>query len=455
MRSFGPQDEVKPVLSPQAARANRLPARYQRPALLLVAAVLAGFTFYLSSGPGGSVPGAVLTACMALLALIVTFKTGKESGPVLHEFSPFTSGIVKVLFLIGVLAVTAVYWNESPAAAVVVAAFAGVCAVFFLLTAVRGVQNRRIARLMRANTPAAPVPETPQVDSSDPSAAPSVHLDIYQLHELPPLPWSYEPQVTSERNIIGLPPKPILYLYNFFAIRGLENKLAGGWRRFGPVYFLGSPQDISFGNTFTRNIAESVKPLLVTSCESFDERLAAASEIPLPPGHEQLKGTAYLSGGYPHHLFLCTDETWRYAVTKLFGKAGLVIIDAAGYQPERGGLNWELEYVVNHVPAAKFVVLMDSESDQTALVTQFRKAWANMWSESPNHERGSGAVRLVLLNEMPDAVQDTTPQQPDPCELCSKLSLFERKMLDARYLRYLTEDRIFELLMQSAETDRC
>jgi hypothetical protein len=226
----------------------------------------------------------------------------------------------------------------------------------------------------------------------------------------------------------------------------------GSWRRFGPVYFLGSPGDFSYGHTFDRAISDSVGAAILATPEAFDARLAQARDDVLAPGDLDLKDVTHLSGGYGQHLFLCTDGSWRHGVGRLLDRADLVLLDASGYDGQRAGLNWEIGQVIDRVAMDHVVVLVDERTDQAALCAAFRAAWPAMDSGSPNNRAGAGPVRWVMLQsseerkasrEQPTAL----PPEADPGGLYPGLNFLQKALVAGHYRDALVDDRVFGLFL--------
>jgi hypothetical protein len=314
----------------------------------------------------------------------------------------------------------------------------------FTYTVRSAARTRAVAK--RMSTHAAPVPEqtrrvAPQI--------PPLRFENYSDQELPPLPFPYQDQVTADRNIVGVPPLRILYLYNFFSVDCMLQKLALGWRRIGPVYYLSNPEEIIYGQGLLADTDKLADQALVPTPELFDTQLATASTTPLPPGHPDLKGhNAFLSGAYPVHHFLCSDGSWQYGVRKLMETVDVIVMDAAGYGKERGGLGWEIQYLIDHVPAHRFVVLSGEETDMPALEAVFRNSWASMAEQSPNTQPAEGVIRFVRAEPfLPEQSGEVAIEQPDPLQLRPKLNFYARKVFQQRYPDLLREERIMGLLL--------
>jgi hypothetical protein len=393
---------------------------------------------------------------------------GPAAGPIperLQRFWPkggrLTPAASRVMMGAGSVALILFTWQsfrvDGLFGAMAIGLFALVWSAAFIVTEVRTHRDGRIAALMHERSSPVPSDETKQPTPSARAPAehaPPVRLDVYLQEELTALLKLYLTPVGADLNIIGLPPRRILYLYNFFSAETLVQKVKGNWRRFGPVYFLGSPGDFSYSHTFDWRIGDSVAASILATPEVFDTRLASVTDTVLPPGDSNLTDVSYFSGGYPQHLFLCNDGSWRHGVSRLFDHAEVVLLDACGYDVKRAGLNWEIGQLIDRVATHNFVVLIDEQTDQTALCAAFRAAWLSMERGSPNNRADASPVRWVLLEtrrepgQRPEQPQGL-PSEADPLGLYSKFNPLLRTLIAGHYRDALIDDRIFGLLIEA------
>lgn len=347
--------------------------------------------------------------------------------------------------------------SDGVLTALVVGTFALLWTAGFVLTEVRARQDRKVAALMRAQPALAASNQARRVAAAERGvacSAPPLRLDVYLQSELQALPGRYLTPVGAELNIIGLPPRRILYLYNFFSPETLLRKVKGSWRRFGPVYYLGNPGDISFEHTFDPAIGDKVASAILATPEAFDARFAQANDDVLPPGNPTLKDVSHLSGGYGQHLFLCSDGSWRHGVGRLFDRADVVLLDASEYDEARAGLNWEIGQLVDRVAMRNVVVLIDERTDQVALCAAFRAAWSAMEDRSPNNRPDAGSVRWVMLQSPREQESGPPPAlapEADPCGLYAGLNFLQKALVTAHYRDALADDRIFGLFLQPSD----
>jgi hypothetical protein len=314
-------------------------------------------------------------------------------------------------------------------------------------------QTRRVADAM-ATVPTRTPPSLAASATPDPGLprlAPPARVEMIASATLPPavLPNNLP---TPECNVAGCPPISILFLYNFYSFETLLTKMDGSWCRYGPVFFLGSPSDLGSGHTFARDIKKLAENELITSPSAFDARFDSASRDLLPAGDPRLKSYPHITGGWPQHGFLCTDASWRHGVERLFDAAEVVIMDASDYSLERGGLNWEIQQLINRVDATNLLVLADDTADLDALKNAFENAWAQMRSDGPNNRRDAGPVRIVVYpgeSEARSAEQHAQARgsPPDPTGRFAAMNVVMR--LTGAYARACEHDRAMAFLLAS------
>ena len=434
MRAFAPHDSLEPVAEPPNANVKGLGLAIF---YLLFGLVWVGIGIYGLSADGISLAGLFPLGCGVICVLAGVWVLRRASW--LQTLMTIT---VSWTFAAG-------FWMESPYLGAPVAAMALFGFWYFLRSRKR---TRRIAREMHERSQAAHAgcPDCrDQPDPGLPRRADPLSVEVYDVRELPPL--TYQPRVAADSNLAGQPPRPILILYNFISGTALNQECT--WRRFGPVHLLASPQLLFQQSFWSSSYMRQVEQGLLPDCASIDRRLSAAAEAPLPPGSRGLQDYALLSGGYPQHLFLCSDNSWQHAVVRLFERAELILIDAAGYSPARAGLNWQIACAVDHAPTENMVVLIDAAADFVALAGRFRDAWANMRTDSPNNRSGAAPLRFVLVYSDPQFHSNRdpdSPDQPDSANLVPGLNFARRGALRRTQRKMPYDDRIYGLLRPAA-----
>ena len=318
--------------------------------------------------------------------------------------------------------------------------FGGLFALGMILGLIQTLIKKRVAVLMRR--------KVAQADGSVASAGdtikqpekatniPLFQLAVYEQNELPDHGFTLNPHLSEEKNIFNMAPLPLFYFFNFYSTRSLLNKTSGGFQRHGPVFYLGSPADIGFTKLWHMfSITKIVKRLLLTSPEQLNESIDKSSVAPLPPKTRGLIAENYLTGAYPSNTFYCTDLLWQQCVSILFNKTKFAIIDACDYTSERAGLQWEIGQIINHIATDRFVVLINSKTDISALGSSFRKCWNEMNADSPNNIEKPLPLRFIF-SQLPDRKRDNN---------------FHKNILWAQYHEEaLSNDNLVNMLLQSA-----
>ena len=276
--------------------------------------------------------------------------------------------------------------------------------------------------------------ESPQT-LTKPFTIPPFQLDVYEQNELPDHSYTLNPNLTEEKNIFNNKPLRIFYFFNFYSSGSLINKTSGGFQRHGPVFFLGSPQDIGFSKLWNMfSIKKIVRQLLITTPEKLAEAIDNISEKPLPPETKGLMTENYFTGAYPSNVFYCTDAVWQQCVALLFAKTDFSIIDASDYTNERAGLQWEIGQIINHIATENFVVLINGKTDLVALGESFKSSWKQMNAHSPNNREHPQPVRFIFHQKPDRAIDKKT---------------YTNVLYEVYHRQALSNDNIIALLLQS------
>jgi hypothetical protein len=320
---------------------------------------------------------------------------------------------------------------------IIILAFGGVVFLGVIIGYIRRIATEKTAQLMRGkvNTASATNLKEPVAEQLQATDIPEFKLEVYEQNELPDVAYTYNEQLTEEKNIFSINPLKIFYFFNFYSSDEWIKKIAGGWQRHGSLFHLGSPGDIAISNTWKfYEVKKTVNNILIASPEKLSEAIDNISYKPLPPKTKGLIADNYISGAYSTNSFLCTDTIWQQCVELLFNKTDFSLIDAADYTTERAGLQWEIHRVIDHVATENFIVLINGNTDFIALAEAFRNTWKQMSIASPNNRAFSNPIRFVFY------------QEPD-----RSMGAAERNnpILEAYRQQALSNDRIISFALQS------
>jgi hypothetical protein len=183
-------------------------------------------------------------------------------------------------------------------------------------------------------------------------------------------------------NIIGLPRLEIAYLRLFNNEHRHVSFVKGAWREFGSVSMLRSAVSMT-PKEAQRARRVGFEPLFVTSRQQLEAELSAVgiapcfgvSRVDAGPNRVMVRDRY---GAYPMRSILCANSTWRAAVDRLLDTADLVVLDLSGYTDRRAGTRYELQRVLDRVPAERLIMLADPKSKNKILEEAIADACASV-----------------------------------------------------------------------------
>lgn len=100
-------------------------------------------------------------------------------------------------------------------------------------------------------------------------------------------------------------------------------------------------------------------------------------------------------GRYRVNEFFCHADTWQPAMRRLAAGADAVLMDLRSFSPADQGCQYELQQLLDAVPLARVVCLIDATTDRAFLEATLRRLWRSVAADSPN--RAPSGARLQLL----------------------------------------------------------
>ena len=122
---------------------------------------------------------------------------------------------------------------------------------------------------------------------------------------------------------------------------------------------------------------------------------AAATRIPSHRHDRRLDRSPSTTGSasFPERSLLVHGRYWQAALDTLLSRADLVVLDLSGYRRRNRGTGYELQRLVDTVPAERVLLLADPWSNKRFLRREIEKAWRRMAAGSPNAGAGRRYVR--------------------------------------------------------------
>jgi len=109
----------------------------------------------------------------------------------------------------------------------------------------------------------------------------------------------------------------------------------------------------------------------------------------------------------------CGDTTWRPMVTALMARCDLVAIDLRDFNHANQGCLFELQALVDLVPAQRVVLLVDNSTERDFLATTLADCSAKTSAGSPNAAR-QAHMRLIDLEAGEQAAIDQMLASAEP-----------------------------------------
>lgn len=102
-------------------------------------------------------------------------------------------------------------------------------------------------------------------------------------------------------------------------------------------------------------------------------------------------------GWFRINNFFCHADTWRGVLAALVRDGDVVLMDLRSFSPANAGCVYELNYLANHVPLGRCVLLIDASTDEPFVRQTLREAWPSLDAHSPNRAMQPDAVPLHVF----------------------------------------------------------
>ncbi|MBN8442120.1 MAG: hypothetical protein J0M28_10540 [Thauera sp.] len=96
--------------------------------------------------------------------------------------------------------------------------------------------------------------------------------------------------------------------------------------------------------------------------------------------------------------FFCHADTWQPAMRRLAASADAVLMDLRSFSPANQGCQYELQQLLDIVPLARTVFLIDPTTDRAFFEATLRRLWQMVAAESPNRSLPSARVAVLTAD---------------------------------------------------------
>jgi tetratricopeptide (TPR) repeat protein len=166
----------------------------------------------------------------------------------------------------------------------------------------------------------------------------------------------------------------------------LFDVLGSRWRYAGPIAMIGAPDLASSTidpDEFLDFLAGKLRDRFIVEPGEVPVRLAAIDD------------RCDLDARWRVTELFCGNDAWRAAVLGLMARSDLVAMDLRDFGPDNQGCIFELQSLIDLVPAGRVALLVDGTTDRNFLQTTIDDCLARVPPTSPNARAG---VRLALID---------------------------------------------------------
>lgn len=169
----------------------------------------------------------------------------------------------------------------------------------------------------------------------------------------------------------------------------LLESVARHWRHVGSVQLITGP-DVAHSTVQPHQLLDFVSGRLAThfigDAASLERRIAERDTAPDRDGRHRI-----------NNLF-CHADTWQAALARLVAQGDTVLMDLRSFGPNNAGCVFELRTLVDVVPMARCVLVIDDSTDRAFLSRTLDEAWQHVDARSPNRGTTAAAAPLHRLD---------------------------------------------------------
>lgn len=185
---------------------------------------------------------------------------------------------------------------------------------------------------------------------------------------------------------------PALLLLRVFALGARSERLFDAlgkrWLRIGNIDMIAGPDLATTAvepHEFLDFVGGRLSRQFVRDEADLARRFAARALGPDPDGRHRV------------NEFFCHDDTWRPTMLRLAQAADVVLMDLRGFSPQNQGCRYELQQLLDFVPLARVLVLIDADAPRDFIEGTLQTLWRASRPDSPN--RAATPPRLQLLED--------------------------------------------------------
>jgi hypothetical protein len=169
----------------------------------------------------------------------------------------------------------------------------------------------------------------------------------------------------------------------------LFSALAAHWRWIGSLQLITGP-DVAHSTVQPHQLLDFLSGRLarhfISDAASLQRRLALLDRTP------------DRDGWYRINNFFCRADTWKSVVAELVREGDVVLMDLRSFSADNAGCEHELRHLIECVPIARCVFIVDRTTDVAHLRSIVETAWTAIGPESPNRDATPDTVELHVFD---------------------------------------------------------
>jgi hypothetical protein len=176
----------------------------------------------------------------------------------------------------------------------------------------------------------------------------------------------------------------------------LFDALTKRWRYVGSIHLISGPDLATTTiepHEFMEFVAGKLRHLFIDSTKTLEQRIAVMDE------------SRDRDGRFRVNDFFCYDNTWKAVLARLAGDCDVVLMDLRGFTSSNAGCIFEIGALMNSVPLARVVFVIDRTTDEALLETVLRDAWRQLARSSPNRDHTEPLQLLKVGEQVTDGLR--------------------------------------------------
>ena len=116
----------------------------------------------------------------------------------------------------------------------------------------------------------------------------------------------------------------------------------------------------------------------------------------------------------------CYDNMWKSALAKTVSYVNVTMMDLRGFNQERRGCEYEINFLINHFSLNKVLFIFDETSDIPLFKDVVQKSFKILEKESPNNVKNEININIYMVAKGKEVIDSK-----EICKLMGNLYLKE------------------------------